>query len=72
MNRKTVRIPAFAKLVGWYCPAMKPLARQKLDVVNNKRSNPALRDWRGQFTPEFVFERGSNSLEFEGIRNQPN
>lgn len=33
---------------------MKPLARQKLDVVNQTRSNPALRDWRGQFTPEFV------------------
>lgn len=33
---------------------MKPLARQKLDVVNQTRSNRALRDWRGQFMPEFV------------------
>ena len=33
---------------------MKTLDRQKLDVVNKTRSNPALRDWRGQFTPEFV------------------
>ena len=30
---------------------MKTLDRQKLDVVNKTRSNPALRDWRGQFTP---------------------
>ena len=33
---------------------MKILDRQKLDVTNKTRSNPALRDWRGQFTPEFV------------------
>jgi hypothetical protein len=33
---------------------MKPLDRQKLDVVNQTRSNPALRDGRGQVTPEFV------------------
>ena len=33
---------------------MKTLDRQKLDVTNKTRSNPALRDWRGQFTPEFV------------------
>jgi len=26
--------------------------RQKPDVVNQTRSNPALRDWRGQFAPE--------------------
>lgn len=32
---------------------VKPLDRQKLDVVNQTRSNPAWRDWRGQFTPEF-------------------
>ena len=32
---------------------MNPLDRQKLDVVNKTRSNPAVRDWRGQFTPEF-------------------
>ena len=39
---------------------MKTLDRQKLDVVNKTRSNPALRDWRGQFTPEFVeFPRNS-------------
>jgi len=30
---------------------MKILDRQKLDVVHKTRSNPALRDWRGQFTP---------------------
>jgi len=33
---------------------MKTLDRQKLDVVNKTRSNPALQDWSGQFTPEFV------------------
>jgi hypothetical protein len=33
---------------------MKTLNRQKLDVVNQTRSNPALRGWRGQFTREFV------------------
>lgn len=33
---------------------MKTLDRQKLNVVNQTRSKPALRDWRGQFTPEFV------------------
>ena len=37
-----------------YSINMKTLDRQKLDVVNKTRSNPALRDWRGQFTPEFV------------------
>jgi len=31
---------------------MKTLARQKLDVVNQTRSN--LFGWRGQFTPEFI------------------
>jgi hypothetical protein len=31
---------------------MKPLDRQKLGVVNQRRSNPF--GWRGQFTPEFV------------------
>jgi len=31
---------------------MKPLARQKLDVVNKTRSN--IFGWRGQFTLEFV------------------
>jgi hypothetical protein len=30
---------------------MKTLDRQKLDVVNQTRSN--LFGWRGQFTPEF-------------------
>ncbi len=34
--------------------AMKTLAREKLDVVNTSRRNPALRDWRGPYTPEFV------------------
>jgi hypothetical protein len=33
---------------------LKIFDRQKLDVVNKTQSNPALRDWRGQFTPEFV------------------
>ena len=33
---------------------MKSLARQKLDVVNQTRSNPALREWRDELTPEFV------------------
>ena len=33
---------------------MKTLDRQKLDVVHKTRSNAALRDWRGQFTLEFV------------------
>lgn len=33
---------------------MKTLDRQKLDVVNKTRNSPALRDWRGQFTPKFV------------------
>jgi hypothetical protein len=33
---------------------MKPVDCQKLDVVNQMRSNSALRDWCGQFTPEFV------------------
>ncbi len=37
---------------------MKTLDRQKLDVVNQTRSNPALRDWRGQFTPELVAASG--------------
>lgn len=32
----------------------KTLDRQKLYVVIQTRSNAALRDWRGQFTPEFV------------------
>jgi hypothetical protein len=33
---------------------MKTLDRQKLEVVNQTLRHPALRDWRGQFTPEFV------------------
>jgi hypothetical protein len=33
---------------------MKPFDRQKLDLVNQTRSNSALRDWRAQFAPEFV------------------
>ena len=37
---------------------MKTLDRQKLDVVNNTRSN--IFGWRGQFTPEFIeFPRNS-------------
>lgn len=31
---------------------MKTLDRQKLDAINQTRSN--LFGWRGQFTPEFV------------------
>ena len=31
---------------------MKTLDRQKLDVVNQTRSN--IFGWRGQFTPEYV------------------
>ncbi len=31
---------------------LKPLDRQKLDVVNQTWSN--IFGWRGQFTPEFV------------------
>ncbi len=33
---------------------MKTLDRQKLDVVHHTLRHPALRDWRGQFTLEFV------------------
>jgi len=33
---------------------MKTLDCQKLGVVHHTRSNPALLDWRGQFTLEFV------------------
>jgi len=33
---------------------MKTFDRKKLDVVNQTWSNPALRDWRGQFTPELT------------------
>lgn len=42
---------------------MKTLDRQKLNVVNQTRSNPALRDWRGQFTPEFVRHGAGNFAE---------
>jgi hypothetical protein len=33
---------------------VKPLDRQKLNVVHPTLSNPALRDCRGQFTLEFI------------------
>jgi hypothetical protein len=33
---------------------MNTLDRQQMNVTDKMRSNPALRDWRGQFTPEFV------------------
>lgn len=49
---------------------MKTLDRQKLDFVNQTRSNPALGDWRGQFTPDFKpieFERFGNCREFATI-----
>jgi hypothetical protein len=42
---------------------MKTLAHQRLDVLNQTRSNPALRDWRGQFTLD------SKPIEFEGFGN---
>ena len=32
---------------------MNTIDHQKPDVVNQTWSNPALRDWRGQFTLEF-------------------
>ncbi len=41
---------------------MKTLDRQKLHVVNKTRSNPALRDWRGQFTPELAARTAIYSL----------
>lgn len=45
---------------------MKTLDRQKLDVTNKTRSNPALRNWRGQFTHARVrragFTRGRQSV----------
>jgi hypothetical protein len=41
---------------------MKPLDRQKLDVVTQTRSNPF--GWRGQFTPD------SKPIEFERFGNQ--
>jgi hypothetical protein len=41
--------------------SVRPLARQKLDVVNKTRNNPALSDRRGQFTPEFVARRGNET-----------
>ena len=40
---------------------MKTLDRQKLDVVNQTRSN--LFGWRGQFTPE------AKPIEFDGFGN---
>jgi hypothetical protein len=43
---------------------MKTLDHQKLDVVNQTWSNPALRDRRGQFTPD------SKPIEFEGFGNR--
>jgi hypothetical protein len=46
--------PGYDHITSGIGAAMKPLARQKLDVVNQTRSKPALRDWHGQFTPEFV------------------
>ena len=36
---------------------MKPSDHQTLDVTNKTRSNPALRNSRGQFTPEFVRQK---------------
>ncbi len=48
--------------------------RQKLDVVNQTRSHPALRDWRSQFLPELKpleIERFGNCGEFATIRRGP-
>ena len=36
---------------------MKTFDRQKLNVVNKTRNNPALRDWRGQFHARIRKER---------------
>ena len=35
---------------GW----LSRLDHRQLDVIQKMKSNPALRDWRGQFMPEFV------------------
>lgn len=50
---------------------MKTLARQKLDVVNQTRSD--LFVWRGQFTPDskpIEFERFGNCGEFAAIQRR--
>ncbi len=43
----------FRQEVGLGEKDVKPLDRQKLDVVNKTLRPPALRAWRGLFTPEF-------------------
>jgi len=48
---------------------MKTLDRQKLDVVNQTRSN--LFGWRGQFTPELAVLMPSNSRELETSPIEP-
>jgi|GEM_PF-2580131 hypothetical protein len=40
---------------------MEPLDRQKLDVVHQMRSNPALRDCRSQFAPEFIISMANET-----------
>ena len=52
--RRSLRSRNHDQITSGIGAAMKTLDRQKLNVVNKTRSNPALRDWRGQFTPEFV------------------
>jgi hypothetical protein len=48
---------------------MKTLGRQKVDVVNQTRSNPeSFRGWRGQFTPEFVITDGIGAAVNRGRR----
>jgi|GEM_PF-1974927 len=39
---------------------MKPLDSQKPDVVNQTRSNPTSRHWRGQFTPGSVMANSAS------------
>jgi len=61
-NARLVKKPEFSvrsrilipKITLHETHAMKTLDRQMLDVVHKTRSTPALRDWRGQFTPEFI------------------
>jgi len=50
---------------------MKTLDRQTLDVVTKTQSNPALRDWCGQFTPEFVAYLLDEANEATGLVVDP-
>ena len=44
---------------------MQAIARQKLEVVQQAFSPPALRDWRGQFASEFLSELSVLLLSFK-------